>query len=210
MWSYNQKRKSEPKLVKMIKEKFDPSGNGSNIVLAYGNWKETQQMKGLMPSPTTGIKWTLMQHFKVVTVPEYNTTITCSKCNQPTMDSFLSRPHHQWKKRRKWWHQVPSPSMLPLLPEGSESTTATATEAVLAATSTISSTTTAGGEGDQMEAEKVYPVCCCKNEYCGVIMDRDYNAAINIQRNLLHFIENGDWLPCFSKKKKKHNKSQQQ
>ena len=64
-----------------------------------------------------------------------------------------------------------------------------------------------------MEAEKVYPVRGirrCKNENCGVIMNRDYNAAINIRRNLLHFIENGDWLPCFSKKKKNLNKSQQQ
>ena len=66
MWSYNRKGKSESKLVKRIKEKFDLDGNGTNIVLAYGNWKETRQMKGCQPSPTTGIKRTLMQHFKVV------------------------------------------------------------------------------------------------------------------------------------------------
>ena len=32
MWSYNWKRKSESKLVKRIKDKFDPDGNGTNIV----------------------------------------------------------------------------------------------------------------------------------------------------------------------------------
>ena len=52
-WSYNRKRKSEAKLVQRIKDKFDPDGNGSNIVLAYGSWTESQQMRGLRPSPTT-------------------------------------------------------------------------------------------------------------------------------------------------------------
>ena len=85
-----------------------------NIVLAYGNWKETRQMKGCQPSPTTtGIKRTLMQHFKVVTVPEYNTTITCSKCNQPTMDSFIERVRKKRKKRRR--RRPPSPSTMLLL-----------------------------------------------------------------------------------------------
>ena len=63
-----------------------------------------------------------------------------------------------------------------------------------------------------MEAEKVYPVRGirrCKNEECGVIMDRDYNAAINIRRNLLHFIDNGDWHPRFSKKKEEEESQQE-
>ena len=34
-----------------------------------------------------------------------------------------------------------------------------------------------------------------------MITDRDYNAAINIRRNLLHFIDTGEWHPRFSKKK---------
>lgn len=155
MWSYNRKRKSESKLVKRIKDKFDPDGNGTNIVLAYGNWKETRQMKGCQPSPTTGIKRTLMQHFKVVTVPEYNTTITCSKCNQPTMDSFIERVRKKRKKRRR--RRPPSPSTLLLLPEELETTSTTTAETVLAATSTTS-TTSKTREGDRMEAEKVYPL----------------------------------------------------
>ena len=63
-----------------------------------------------------------------------------------------------------------------------------------------------------MKAEKVYPVRGirrCKNEECGVIMDRDYNAAINIRRNLLHFIDNGEWHPRFSKKKKEEESQQE-
>jgi len=37
----------------------------------------------------------------------------------------------------------------------------------------------------------------CQNEKCGVIFDRDYNAAINIKRNLQHFILYGNWNPNF-------------
>ena len=40
-------------------------------------------------------------------------------------------------------------------------------------------------------------------------MNRDYNAAINIRRNLLHFIDNGDWHPRFSKKKKEEESQQE-
>jgi len=47
------------------------------------------------------------------------------------------------------------------------------------------------------EENKLYPVRgihCYNNEECGVIMNRDYNAAINIHQNLINYInqeENG-------------------
>ena len=50
----------------------------------------------------------------------------------------------------------------------------------------------------------------CQNEYCGVIMNRDYNAAINIRRHLLYRIEHGYWDPRFCKKKKKIEKESNQ
>ena len=42
MWSYNRKRKSESKLVKRIKDKFDPDGNGKQ----YHDWKALQEHEG--------------------------------------------------------------------------------------------------------------------------------------------------------------------
>ena len=92
MWSYNRKRKSEAKLVKRIKEKF-----GTDVVLAYGNWMEQHQMKWLPPSPTSGLRRVLERHFTVVVVPEYNTTKTCSKCNQKSMRPFLYRTRKKKK-----------------------------------------------------------------------------------------------------------------
>ena len=50
--------------------------------------------------------------------------------------------------------------------------------------------------------EKEYPVRGirrCQNEECRVIMNRDYNAAINIRQNLLHYIQHGDWCPRFKR-----------
>src|SRR5438034_10768860 len=35
----------------------------------------------------------------------------------------------------------------------------------------------------------------CNNVDCAVIMDRDYNAAINIRKNLIHYLKHGEWDP---------------
>ena len=37
-------------------------------------------MRGLIPSPTSGIRKLLGKHFDVVDVCEYNTTQTCNRC----------------------------------------------------------------------------------------------------------------------------------
>ena len=86
-WSYQNKQRSESNLMKKIKEKF-----GEKCVLAYGDWSASQQMHGLIPSPTSGIRKKLEKHFQVISVQEYNTTKTCSKCKEKTMVApFLKR-----------------------------------------------------------------------------------------------------------------------
>jgi hypothetical protein len=139
-WSFQRKQKSEDKLVKNIKNKF-----GEDVVLAYGNWNRVHQMKGLIPSPTCGIKRKLCQHFTVIDVPEYNTTKTCCKCQQPTMD--------KWEERKR------------LCKNG--------------------------------QWVCVRGIRRCQNEECGVIMNRD-NAAINIRKNLIYYLEHNQWNPIFS------------
>ena len=74
---------SERKLIENIKKTF-----GANVVLAYGSWNRTTQMRGLIPSPTTRMRSLLSKHFLfLIDVPEYNTTVTCYKCEQKTMHS---------------------------------------------------------------------------------------------------------------------------
>jgi hypothetical protein len=61
-WSFRGIQKSENKLVKSIEDKF-----GKDAVLAYGDWSNPEQMKGIMPSPTVGLRRVLSKHFRVVT-----------------------------------------------------------------------------------------------------------------------------------------------
>ena len=148
-WTFGRTQKSEINLVKNIKEKF-----GDGCVLAYGDWSSPVQIKGTVSSPTVGLRRMLSKHFTVIDVPEYNTTKTCCKCNEPLMKAFLYR-----KRRRK--------------------------------------------KEEENEDAKAYPVRGirrCQNEECGVIVNRDYNAAINIRLNLLNHIKNGDWCERFKRK----------
>jgi hypothetical protein len=59
-----------------------------NCVLAYGMWNRKSQMKGLIPSPTCGLRQELAKHFTVVDTPEPYTTKTCSKCMEGDGKSF--------------------------------------------------------------------------------------------------------------------------
>lgn len=137
-WGFQRKQKSEDALIKRIQRKF-----GSDCVLAYGSWNRSSQMKGLIPSPTSGIRRKLSRHFTVIDVSEYNTTKTCCKCEEKTMGSFLKR------------------------------------------------------EDKKGRLVDVRGIRRCQNEECGVIMNRDYNASINIRKNLICYIKNGHWCEKF-------------
>ena len=46
-------------------------------------------MKGLIPSPTSGIKEKLRKRFAMVDVPEWNTTKTCRLCGGITVETEI-------------------------------------------------------------------------------------------------------------------------
>ena len=69
--AYQNKQKSEWKLIENIREKFGP-----NPILAYGSWNNPYQLKGCNPAPTCGIRRKLSHHFEVINVPEAYTTKT--------------------------------------------------------------------------------------------------------------------------------------
>ncbi len=85
-WSFRKKKSTEQKLVNNIKEKF-----GEDVVLAYGTWTRSSQMKRLIPSPISGIKKVLTQHFTVIDTCEYRTTKLCSKCHTGIMVPVKTR-----------------------------------------------------------------------------------------------------------------------
>ena len=69
------RRKSEDLFINQIGKTF-----GENIILAYGNWSGSKKLKGLAPSPTTGIRRRIGQQYNVVVITEFRTSKTCSRC----------------------------------------------------------------------------------------------------------------------------------
>jgi hypothetical protein len=114
-------------------------------------------MKGLIPSQTCGLRRMLEKHFTVVDTPEWNTTKTCSKCEEGEMKPCMKRFHPNPKRTK--------------------------------------------GENSTCKFD-VRGLRRCNNENCRVFINRDYNAAINIRSNLVHYIKHGRWDSRFTSKPK--------
>lgn len=71
------KRKSEDKFLNNIEKKY---GKKDEIVIAYGNWSNTKQMKYIMPTMGKGLRRIIEKKFDIVLIDEYNTSKLCSKC----------------------------------------------------------------------------------------------------------------------------------
>jgi hypothetical protein len=99
-WNCLKKRmKSEQSFFKLIEKTF-----GKDPLLCYGLWNRQSQIKGLIPSPTTGFKEKLRNRFDMVDVPEWNTTKTCrlcsGECKEPGIQIRI------WKKRKGEWKKI--------------------------------------------------------------------------------------------------------
>jgi len=55
----------------------------------------------LIPSQTFGMRKFLSKHFVMEEVVEANTTRTCSRCHQKTMEPCMRRPYPNKKKEKK-------------------------------------------------------------------------------------------------------------
>ena len=61
-----------------IKKTFDPNGDGSQIVIAYGNWgKNPNALKNGAPTPGIGLRRSLHSTFQTYTVNERGTSSIC-------------------------------------------------------------------------------------------------------------------------------------
>ena len=70
-------RKSEDLFLNRIEEKF-----GNDILLCYGNWSNTKQMKYTMPTKGIGLRRVISKKFNTVLVDEFRTSKKCSKCHK--------------------------------------------------------------------------------------------------------------------------------
>ena len=68
-------RKSEDKFLNNIKNVF-----GDDIVIAYGDWSRSSQMKHFMPTKNKGIRKIIEKKYETISIHEYNTSKKCSNC----------------------------------------------------------------------------------------------------------------------------------
>lgn len=75
-WIYQ--RKSEDRFITSIEETY---GKKEDILLCYGNWSNTKQMKYIMPTKGVGLRRNIGKKYDVLLVDEFKTSSLCSKCN---------------------------------------------------------------------------------------------------------------------------------
>ena len=74
---YSNTKKSEHTLLNEIENKFlskKDKENNTKLILLYGNWSRSSQMKHFMPTPGLGIKKVLNKRFTILDVNEFNTS----------------------------------------------------------------------------------------------------------------------------------------
>jgi hypothetical protein len=70
-------RKSIDTFLNKIKETF-----GENILIGYGNWSRSTQMKHFMPTMNKGLRKLIHKKYDTITINECNTSKKCCDCNK--------------------------------------------------------------------------------------------------------------------------------
>lgn len=74
--TYIYKRKSEDKFLNNIEKTF-----GNDLLLCYGNWSNTKQMKYIMPTKGVGLRRIIGKKYNIALIDEFRTSKLCNKCN---------------------------------------------------------------------------------------------------------------------------------
>ena len=69
-------KKSIDTFINKIKETF-----GENILIGYGNWSRSSQMKHFMPTMNKGLRKLIHKKYDTITINECNTSKKCCDCN---------------------------------------------------------------------------------------------------------------------------------
>ena len=74
---YSYGKKSVDTFLNKIKETF-----GENILIGYGNWSRSSQMKYIMPTMNKGLRKLIHKRYDTITINECNTSKKCCDCFQ--------------------------------------------------------------------------------------------------------------------------------
>jgi hypothetical protein len=74
---YSYGKKSIDTFLNKIKETF-----GENIMIGYGNWSRSSQMKHFMPTMNKGLRKLIHKKYDTITINECNTSKKCCDCNK--------------------------------------------------------------------------------------------------------------------------------
>jgi hypothetical protein len=74
---YSYGKKSMDNFLNKIKETF-----GENILIGYGNWSRSTQMKHFMPTMNKGLRKLIHKRYDTITINECNTSKKCCDCNK--------------------------------------------------------------------------------------------------------------------------------
>jgi hypothetical protein len=74
---YSYSNKSIDTFLNKIKETF-----GENILIGYGNWSRSTQMKHFMPTMNKGLRKLIHKKYDTITINECNTSKKCCDCNK--------------------------------------------------------------------------------------------------------------------------------
>jgi hypothetical protein len=72
---YSYGKKSIDTFLNKIKETF-----GENILIGYGNWGRTTQMKNIMPTMNKGLRKLIHKKYDTITINEFYTSQRCCEC----------------------------------------------------------------------------------------------------------------------------------
>ena len=86
--SYSYGKKSIDTFLNKIKDTF-----GDNILIGYGNWSRSTQMKHFMPTMNKGLRKLIHKKYDTITINECNTSKKCCGC--------LNNLHHHKDKEGK-------------------------------------------------------------------------------------------------------------
>jgi hypothetical protein len=74
---YSYGKKSIDTFLNKIKDTF-----GENIIIGYGNWSRSTQMKHFMPTMNKGLRKLIHKKYDTITINECNTSKKCCDCNK--------------------------------------------------------------------------------------------------------------------------------